>query len=198
MNKEQRIKICKDILNAYSISQKLTDIDEAIVLNEFKNHPDWEKKKGVGIDFIYVDKDTFNNRCFYIKRIDSSFEDISYIKSIRNLNKLHNIHRAGRNTIDFIIKDYRKNNVIYGESKCAISNEILTQDNTHIDHYDLKFADMVKLFISKHGEDYLLNNIDHSGTGVYFKCNILKNNFIDFHNSNCKLRAVTQYINSRI
>ena len=67
MTKEQRIKICKDILNAYSISQKLTDIDEAIVLNEFKNHPDWDKKKGVGIDFIYVDKDTFNNRCFYIK-----------------------------------------------------------------------------------------------------------------------------------
>jgi hypothetical protein len=74
----------------------------------------------------------------------------------------------------------------------------LTKENTSIDHYDMTFDDMIMIWIEKKGVDVIFNELDHSGLGVFFKSDIIKNDFLDFHNTNCKLRAVTMNANLTI
>lgn len=197
MTQHEKKQLCKNILNAYNINSKLDELDSAIMLNYFENHPNWHNKKGTGIKYIFI-MPTNYGRCFGIMRADNTDIDISYEKSIKSYNPINDIYKAGRIAIQQIIKDYKNNNVIFGETKCAVSNEILYADNTHIDHYDATFIVMINSWIEKYGKDFVLSKLDHTGKGITFIDKELENDFIRYHNTHCKLRAVTAKANNTI
>ena len=198
MTKEERKKMCSTILNSYNKGEKLDALDSAIMLYEFRNHIAWEEKKGPGVKYIYVGNGKYNGKCFYIKRTDDASIDISYLKCISNPNKYSAIKQAGRNTITNLIYHFKADNVIFNETLCSVTGEVLTKENASIDHYDMTFDDMIMIWIEKKGVDFIFNELDHSGLGVFFKCDTIKNDFLDFHNTNCKLRAVTMNANLTI
>ena len=123
---------------------------------------------------------------------------ISFYKCISNPNKYSSIKQAGRNTITNLIYNFKAENVIFNETLCSVTGEVLTKENTSIDHYDMTFDDMIMIWIEKKGVDVIFNELDHSGLGVFFKSDTIKNDFLDFHNTNCKLRAVTMKANLTI
>ena len=198
MTKEERKKMCSTILNSYNKGDKLDELDSAIMLHEFRNHIAWEEKKGPGVKYIYVGNGKYNGKCFYIKRTDDTSIDISYPKCISNPNKYSAIKQAGRNTITNLIYNFKADNVIFNETLCSVTGEVLTKENASIDHYDMTFDDMIMIWIEKKGVDVIFNDLDHSGLGVFFKSDTIKNDFLDFHNTNCKLRAVTMNANLTI
>ena len=191
MTKEERRVMCSTILKSYNKGEKLDALDSAIMLHEFRNHIAWEEKKGPGVKYFYVGNGKYNGKCFYIKRTDNTSSDISYPKCISNPNKFSAIKQAGRNTITNLIYNFKAENVIFNETLCSVTGEVLTKENTSIDHYDMTFDDMIMIWIEKKGVDVIFNELDHSGLGVFFKSDTIKNDFLDFHNTNCKLRAVT-------
>ena len=159
----------------------------------FENHSDWELKKGVGISSISVVKNMFN-KCFQLNRLDGTFTDISFTHSITNRSKSYEVKKACRNAIRNCIVKFRNENVIYGVSVCPISGEILSKENTHIDHYDLTFDLMFNLWIVQQDFDYLFSKINETKDNCVLTCFTdvnITNDFIAFHNQNSKLRAVS-------
>jgi hypothetical protein len=184
---------CKDILhNNDGI------IDNYFLLNTvFPMHPEWEQKKGQGVKDISIRLTKYGNKCFMIQRVDGTFTDISYTKCITNPSKIFQVKAALRSAIRPIIEEF-KGRVSFGEDKCIFTKEILTHENTHIDHVNLEFNELANIFIEQNGLDYLYKDIAPSKDNmidIYFSTPILILMFRDFHNKNTHLRAITKKAN---
>jgi hypothetical protein len=199
MNKKQKTDQCQQILYKYPLNAIVTDTDDIqFLLSIFENHSDWNKKNGNGISTIIVILTKYKNRCFQLNRIDSTSTDISYVESISNKSPLLNIKNACRNAIYPIIVEFRKENVRYGISKCPISGDILTKENTQIDHYDLSFDEMFNQWVKGESVDKLFSKINESEDNsfeTFFTDSSIIENFKNFHNANSKLRAVSKFTN---
>ena len=199
LSKKEIEQITKEILNRTQLNSDVNQSDFIFLMSYFVNHPNWIDKQGCGIKSIKVALSPYKNRCFILSRNDETQTDISYKACLTPPTKLAEIKKACRNAIKNIIFEFKNNNVVYGQSICEITNEILTKENTHIDHYDLTFADMFNLWIKDKDLDYLHSKInktiDHN-FDTYFIDNEIVNDFILFHNDKCKLRAVTAYANT--
>lgn len=202
MNKKQKIEKCREILNLkYKVNQVISNpLDEEFLLSIFEGHNEWDIKKGVGIKSISIAKNIFNN-CFQVNRIDGSFTDISFMNSITNRSKVYEIKKACRNSIrDYIVK-FRNENVVFGVSTCPFTREILTLQNTHIDHYDLAFDKMFNLWVLNYDIEFLYSKINETKDNsviTYFIDNQIINEFREFHHKNSKLRPVSKIANLSI
>jgi hypothetical protein len=199
MNKKQKTEKCQAILKKYSLNEPILE-EYDFLIDLFKGHQGWLIKNGLGIKSIHVGNTKYGNRCFYITRIDDSITDISYIQCIKGKKQtdLEKIKHACRSAIVPIIKKYRDNNVVYGKTTCAVSNEILLEGMTDIDHYDMTFIEMFNLWIQNYDLSNLVQKLNiHKDMchEWYFVDNEIKDEFIKFHNAHCKLRAVTKYVN---
>jgi hypothetical protein len=199
ITKKEQLEFCKLILNKYDLGHVIVE-EKNKLIEIFKNHPDWEQKRGVGGKYIFINKSDYGHRCFFIKRIDNTITDISFIKAINSKSEtdLSKIKKACRSAIVSEIIKFKKENVILGESRCEFSNEILTSENINIDHYDLTFIDMFNLWIKNQDINQLVLFLNKSGDleqSYYFTDDNIVKTFIEFHNNNCKLRAVTKHIN---
>lgn len=202
MNKKQKTEKCREILYKYNLNSIITDEDELyFLLSVFSNHSEWDSKKGIGIESISIINTFFKTRCFQLNRIDGTFTDISFTHSITNRSKINDVKRACRNAIKECISKFRDDNVVFGISKCPITNEILTQDNTHIDHYDLTFDTMFNLWVVKYNFDVLFSKVNVTKDNcfeTYFTDEAVINHFVSFHNEKSKLRAVSKRANLSI
>jgi hypothetical protein len=199
MTKKYQKDQCKAILNKYALNHTIIE-ERDFLVNVFKNHPNWQEKRGHGGKRIFIGQDNYKHRCFFIERIDNTVVDISYLTAIAGNSKsdLERIKIACRTAILPEIIDFRNKNVIFGVTKCAISDEILTKENINIDHYDLKFSEMFHLWIKRYNPKELVKNIMVQDQTSIFINNEILNDFISFHNLNCKLRAVTKHVNQNI
>lgn len=202
MNKKDKIERCRHILYKYNVGDTITDINDGyFLLSIFKNHSEWETKKGIGIKSISIINNFFKTRCFQLNRIDGTSTDISFTHSISNVSKISEIKKACRNAIRDEIVKFRNANVEFGKTICHFSNEVLTSENTHIDHYDLSFDEMFSIWAASKDLHYLYSKInetqDNSFT-TFFTDNAIINDFVNFHNENCKLRAVSKTANLSI
>lgn len=201
MNKKQKTEKCREILYRYSVNENISnDEDIQFLLSIFENHSEWDLKKGKGIKSISVIKNQFN-RCFQLNRIDGTFTDISFIHSITNHSKIAIIKKACRTAIRKNIVEFRNDNVLYGISVCPITYEVLTKENTHIDHYDLTFDSMFNLWMSIQNFDFIFSKVNQTNDNSFVTCftdNSIINDFIIFHNTHSKLRAVSKYANLSI
>lgn len=202
MNKKQLNEKCKEILNGLEVGDYVCDPNDLeFLLSVFEGHQEWEGKQGCGIKGVFVDKTDFGGRCFWLDRFDGTITDISYIKSITPPTKLADINKACRTAIQPIIKEFRNKNVTFGETRCPFTNEILTYSNTHIDHYDLMFYELFKLWIDKYNIDEIYNVVNKSTDGdvnTRFTDYAIEQDFIKFHNANTHLRAVSKKANLSI
>jgi hypothetical protein len=199
MTKQEKTKRCREILYKYSLNSPISDFNEVKFLQSiFEGHSEWEQKKGSGIDYISTQMTQYNNKCFVIHRMDGSSTDISFTKSITNKSKKSEIKDACRYSIESIIINFRNENVIYGETKCPVTNEILYKNDIHIDHYDLTFNELFNIWIEKYDENFLYSKINRTKDNsiiTEFTDNEITNDFILFHNNNTNLRAVTKFGN---
>jgi hypothetical protein len=201
MNKKQKTEKCIEILYKYNVNERVTlKSDHEFLLDIFENHSEWEKKKGYGIEFISIAKNKFN-KCFQLNRVDGTTTDISFTHCIKERTKIDEVKMACRSAIRDEIANFKKENVVYGITKCPYTNEVLTAENTHIDHYDLTFIQMFNFWAYERDIDYLwymVNETKDNEVETYFTDEKIKNDFIKFHNENCKLRAVSKKANLSI
>ncbi|WP_158673989.1 DCL family protein [Pedobacter sp. KBW01] len=170
------------------------------LLRIFQGHPEYQIKAGSGISNIYISKGLeFSTRCFFITRIDGSTTDISYIRSIDGAtSKISDIKCACRSAVKDVV-ERRRLKVVYGETKCPISGDILYPENTHIDHYNLPFNEVCDAWLKSQNIDIVHsclndNSVDHVQE-ISFASKTLKESFITFHNANTRLRAVSKTAN---
>ena len=201
MTKAEMKRRCKDILHKLPVGSVIENMDRDFMLTIFENHPEWEQKQGVGVSEISTKKTEYGNSCFYLHRLDGTSTDISYVTAIDGKTAISDIRSACRSAIKPIISAYRDNNVIFNQTKCPITNEILTKDNTHIDHYDLTFEEVFKLWISDKSIDILKRSINpttDNSIDTYFTDSQIALDFLNFHNNHTHLRAVSKKANLSI
>lgn len=68
----------RDILNSYSLNERVSDEHAKFLLSALANHPEYVDKIGVGIDSFEVRSADYGTRCFWIVRTDGSTERFSY------------------------------------------------------------------------------------------------------------------------
>jgi hypothetical protein len=195
MTKKDQTQYCRIILLNAKLNELLTNhSDIQFLMDLFESHPEWEFKKGAGINGIKVILSNYKNRCFELQRVDGTKTDISFTVCISKTSILSYIKKACRNAIRNEIVLFRDANVKFGISVCPFTNEILTKDNCHIDHFDMKFNQMVNFWINLKGVEYLYNQIEETKDNNFDTCfnkQDLIDEFIKYHNSNTHLRAVS-------
>lgn len=201
MTKKDKIETCRKILYKYDINTIVSNEDEFnYLMDMFQNHQNWELKKGNGVESISVIASLYGTRCFQLNRFDKTTTDISFMVSLSARTKLSDIKKAARHAIRPEIVRFREENTIYG-TKCPINEEVLTPMNTHIDHYDKTFDEMFNDWMKDKDVDALfkkVNETEDNSMLTYFTDNKINQEFIDYHNKNCKLRAVSKTSNLSI
>lgn len=200
MTKKEKLERCKSILN--SGQNVITSAEEFNFLVEiFKAHPYWELKcKGQGIKLIEIRQDpTYKTKCFYIVRDNDTCTDISYLSCINPENlKKKDVLKACRRAIEDIKRAFAAKLIF--PIICPIEHiELKSLYDVNIDHYDLDFKELVKIWIDKHGGienlwQYVCPVKDNSSE-TFFTSQEIIDDFIDFHNKNTHLRAISKHAN---
>lgn len=193
---------CREILNRTIPGEIITNIDDIdFLINVFEGHSEWEIKKGIGINYITTGITTYKNKCFFIHRIDGTSTDISFTHSIKNRTPISEIKSACRNSIKNIVFNYVNENIQFGISHCPITNDILTKENLHVDHYNLTFNELFNLWVKDKNMEALFNRLNKTRDNdneTYFVDSQITLNFINFHNEHTHLRGVSKTANLSI
>lgn len=209
--KSAQLEAVRAILYAYTAGSEVSDPDHVEhMLQVFTRHPEWAIKRGSGVSRILVDRSGYGGTCFFLMRIDGSVTDISFTQCINGKSsKLADVRAACRSAIRPEITAYRIQSVIYGETVCPISGEVLTKENTHIDHYDQPFQAVFDGWLAKCEQEWkidveaIFQHLNATSTDMetrlYFTDTIfaqaLASSFITYHNANTHLRAVSKLAN---
>lgn len=198
MTNKQIKEKCKEILNSYAIGAEIDTFsnDYTFLIDVFRKHSEWEEKSkdGVQLITIFLAK-PYNTRCFKIVGYTGYETDISYIHAVDgSKSKLSDVKSSMRSAVRSEIEKF-KSTLDFSNLYCPISKEKLHSKNTHIDHYDFTFDELSTIFISNYGVENLFSlvNKEHvaNETEVRFLDKELIKEFIDFHNKNTNLRAVS-------
>lgn len=200
MKKSELQAKAKTLLYSQAINQPFTEESEIKFLCDlFSNHQHWELKKGNGVRSIHVAFTPYKTRCFYITRFDGSVTDISYVQCLKaSPTDLQNIKSACRDTIRPMIQAFR-GNVEFGKDVCPITGEVLTKENTHIDHFNKTFDEVFNDWMKGKSISVLatkLNNTEEDlQTRIYFTDEDIRADFYNYHYYNTHLRAVSRTAN---
>ena len=150
-------------MNRVDLYDPLWGEDKAFMVDILKMHPDYEKKIGAGLSYIYVDiTKEFRKRGFFIKRVDLTTIDFSFLKSISGKHKTTE-------------EDFK------AACRRAIMQDIVSFKNNHIVHHEEpSFNDIVNNFLEETG--IIIDNIKYTqGVTTEFTDLYLKQKFIDYH-----------------
>lgn len=112
-------------------------------------YPWADEKTGAGILDIYFGRSSFGGVSLYIRRIDGSETDISWMKCIDGHDERKSILGAFRAAIAPQVLDFRSDERRRG-AVCAITGEALGED-AEVDHV-VSFADLVAAYLAERGE----------------------------------------------
>jgi hypothetical protein len=197
--KESLKRLIQQILHAYQPEHVLNETDYRFMLGVLDMHHSSDIKKGVGIQSIFVrENPTYKrNRGFWIKRIDGTVIDFSFIEFISPRNNKTRFNSACRNAIREDIVLFKNQNLKH-DSICPITGVKLTRDNVHVDHSPPNTFDfIVKEFIKS--EYLIVKHVKLVETdeiiGGCFDSKSLSMSFVAFHNSKADLRLVSAKAN---
>ncbi len=134
-------------INEYEANDRLNTEDEIFFSSLLTLHSKFSEKKGVGIDYIKVQRDFHNNRCLYICRLDGSEIDCSWVHCIQPASQKTIVSMAFRRAVKHIVMAYKAaqlDEVIL----CPILQTKLTFHNSHVSYITPSFENMLNDFLN--------------------------------------------------
>ena len=171
-------------------------------LNLLQNHPDYDFKKGVGVDYFYIQPNPLVKKYFQtmIKRLDGSEIDFSWVYccQFKDRTTSYNLTVSMRRAISDDTINYKQK-----QSK-LICKFCLTEDenyeNYHVDHHNPSFKTL---------KDNFLQLTKKQIPSTFGDCKIykltvfkdededFKNEWIEYHIKNCNLQILCRDCNLR-
>jgi hypothetical protein len=206
--KKEALLFYKEILNKYSFADILSSNDKDAILDLIKYDESFEidfiaTQNDYFLEVVRIGKAQFNTKCFEIIWNDGLEEFISYTQIInrhQTNNKLYFV-KACRNCIQDDLRrvkqKYFDSNSTKGKVKCQETSEFLKWEDLVVDHRQPntfsvivdRFLEVRSIFIDE-VEYKEVNNI------LYFKDEILNNEFKEYHKEKAILRVVKKELNS--
>jgi hypothetical protein len=199
MNKTNTIKLIKEYLSELNDNQILIDKEKEIFMFNHFSKSDKFKDALKNSSFLYFKKkrnpEWIKTFCWFV--VDSNFIETSVSPKFDEIvNEEKQVKMALRECISNIVIEFRSN-IKFGIDKCFISGEILYSENTHIDHYNYTFKNLVInwMDINKYDFKYLYKFVFRDKSRNYFTDNSISESFIKYHNANTNLRAILKSLN---
>jgi hypothetical protein len=169
-------------------------------INLLNNHPNVIEKKGLGIEYFYIEPNPLIKKYYQtkIKRIDGSHIDFSWVscsKFQKNKTNEQNLVNAMRNSISFHIINFKQKNRL-NCMFCDIENELY--ENYHVDHNYPSFNTLKNNFLSltKKQIPTSFDDCPIYNTAIFkSEDEDFKNEWIEYHNNNCNLQILCRNCN---
>ena len=170
-------------------------------VNLIQNHPECDDKKGIGIDYFYIQPNPLVSKYYQtmIKRLDGSETDFSWVYccKFKERTTSDDLLRAMRESIKYdTIKYKQKNKLIC--NFCKTENEVY--ENYHVDHNNPSFQILKDNFLQLTKKQIPLS----FGDCKTYKLTIFKdededfkNDWVEYHNNNCNFQILCRDCNLR-
>jgi hypothetical protein len=144
-------------------------------------------------------------QCFYLHRLDGTTTDIGFRKSLKPLNNKQKIAKACRTAVQPSIDKFKKT-IKYGVDCCSITGIVLYEFNSHIDHYQPQFNEIVldwfnSLQLTDNDIDVIadqfVNKSMDNNSITYFTNYDMANDFKNYHDSVAVLRCIDKHENMK-
>jgi hypothetical protein len=201
-SKQEATTAIKNVLKKNPAGSTLQEPDRSLLLSLIELHPDAKQKKGVGVDYISVEKTPpYNSAGFWIHRIDRTKTDFSY-KVCLNGDSSPRIKftSAARSAVVPDITSFRNAQFTLSLTvKCCMTGKGLSLDDCHVDHAPpYYFSVIVSNYISDRNIDISAIAYIDRGDGVstvHFADDELVKDFREYHARLAKLRIVDKQWN---
>jgi len=170
--------------------------------NLIKNHPEYNDKIGIGIDYFYIEPNAINNKYYQtmIKRLDGSETDFSWVYCCQFKERAtkYDLVCAMREAIKYDTINYKKKQNKLICNFCKTEKELY--ENYHVDHHNPSFQTLKNNFLQLTKKTIPLS----FGDCKKYKLSIFKyededfkNDWVDYHNQNCNFQILCRDCNIR-
>lgn len=191
----------RSINNSAALNQPMRQEDQEFLLDVLRHHHDWHAKSGAGVQHLEVrmNEGTFGStRGLYIRRVDGSEVDISWVVALKpggkSSHKESACAAARREILDQTLAARKEQE----GGNCSLCGLPLL-DKTHVDHmhpntFDSIFSD----FLLSEGIAY--QDVDVADMGIYavFADKELSKRWQEFHRDRAVLRLIHAHENLSI
>jgi len=191
----------RSINNTSALNQPMRQEDQEFLLDVLRYHHDWHAKSGAGVQHLEVrmNEGTFGStRGLYIRRVDGSEVDISWVVALKpggkSSHKESACAAARREILDQTLAARKEQE----GGNCSLCGLPLI-DKTHVDHmhpntFDSIFSD----FLLSEGIAY--QDVDVADMGIYavFADKALSKRWQEFHRDRAVLRLIHAHENLSI
>ena len=196
MTKTEKLRICKEILATHNVNDVVSDKYNDFIIELFNNHwiPLETNRK---VEKVYIDiYETFKTKSFSILLNDGELiKCVSYKKCIDGKgSNLFNISKACRVAVRPITDTYMIENTKDGFGICALDGKKYPIKGLNVDHYDMTFQQLVRLFVYYVTEEKILKGMHKNSCNSFNR--ETKDLFIKYHTKYTKLRLVNEKLNS--
>jgi hypothetical protein len=189
-SKEEVRDYCRFLLHK---TAELTNDDTIFLINLLSMHPAAADKIGVGIEHFEVRINRYNQKCFWLIRVDGSETDFSFLKCVHAPTKRQLAYRGMRNAVDDQIIAYRNRIFGRGPVYCAVTGEHIAHTfYCHIDHAPpWTFKNIAEAFIEIEGSVPECVGGEDGVVGALLRDTAVSDRWKEFHLARAELRAVT-------
>jgi hypothetical protein len=194
------------MLARYQPGDRVSDDDAIALAGLLERHPRYDEKVGVGVDHFEVAAVMYGAKGFYIVRADGSRTDFSYKRCVSGNEPSHGsrVRAALRRVVNPDIFTAREafflaNADADGRAPCAITGELITREQGHIDHLPPKtFEVILDAFLCAHElriDDVRLTPSRDNQWGREIADARLRDAFREFHRRMANLEFIKAEIN---
>lgn len=172
--KSSKIKECRAIIARARANNYQVSWGDSMFLSELlRSHQHYESKVGDGIDYFFVAPTRWGNDCLFLKRLDGTETDFSFMKCIESPSHLQEVKKACRTAICREI-------------------QVLKHGKGIAHHKGITFDEIFKRWVAgKNVQNLDVNKTSDGSTSTYFINKEDADDFRKFHNSLAIISAVT-------
>lgn len=175
--------------------------DFIFFVNLIRNHPEYEIKKGTGIDSFSIVPNPMMNKYYQtmIKRLDGTEIDFSWVYccQFKERTPTFNLIRSMRSAIsDDIIKYKRTHSLTC--NYCKTNTEVY--ENYHVDHDSPSFQTLKDNFLQLTTKQIPTSFTDckKNHYAIFKEADVdFKKDWVDYHNNHCNLQILCRDCNLR-
>lgn len=187
----------RTIIGQYSFGEYLNAGDMTFFLNLFQHHTEYTSKIGGGIRAIEVRGDEQGNRYLHLHRTDGTDVDISWSHCIYPKKCEAVVLEALRSSVKEQIQE-AKERFLRSGTKCPFRGTQLSASNSHVDHFQPTFSQLVSEFLRHHSLQLCnIKLVEQPGNDFrgLIADEALRNAWESFHRANAKLRLISSAAN---
>lgn len=201
--KKAAVEFIRDFISKQPLETPLSVVSTIFVANLLEKHCHCAEKIGEGIHYFFVRVNEFHgrkNRGFWIKRIDGSEIDFSWVECLNpstHKSRVLNALRAAVHADVYAVKE-RASAAGAGLIKCELSGEVLCTNQIDV-HHATPFIELASQFVGESWDSIQVDCGKEAGQiGDRLVCDDLKSRWIDFHNRNAVLQLVSRKVHQSL